>query len=161
MTSSRGPDNPGRYGAISEQIHHSPLFNPTHREPPIASSSMPQHELLTGQKVRRRDITCPRRSLHRPRPRAPLQSTKASSCHSSSHHGIDSTHRIAISSQSYRRYSRLPYEFGLLYWLKQRFQPCFLHCHFLGSPISWRAGSFGGRFYPGSSPAGQLLSSFE
>lgn len=31
---------------------------------------------------------------------------------------------------------------------------------FLGSPISWRAGSFGSRFYPAGSP-GQLLAPFE
>lgn len=32
--------------------------------------------------------------------------------------------------------------------------------YFLGSPISWRAGSFGSRFYPGCSP-GQLLGPLE
>jgi hypothetical protein len=32
--------------------------------------------------------------------------------------------------------------------------------YFLGSPLSWRTGSFGSRFYPGCSP-GQLLGPLE
>jgi transcription factor SFP1 len=40
------------------------------------------------------------------------------------------------------------------------FNPASFTRHFLGSPISWRAGSFGNRF-PAGSPTAQLLSSIE
>jgi transcription factor SFP1 len=40
------------------------------------------------------------------------------------------------------------------------FHPASFSRQFLGSPISWRAGSFGSRFYPTGSP-GQLLAPFE
>jgi transcription factor SFP1 len=40
------------------------------------------------------------------------------------------------------------------------FHPASFSRQFLGSPISWRAGSFGSRFYPAGSP-GQLLAPFE
>jgi hypothetical protein len=35
------------------------------------------------------------------------------------------------------------------------FNPASYTRHFLGSPASWRAGSFGNRFYPGASPMAQ------
>lgn len=46
------------------------------------------------------------------------------------------------------------------------FNPASYTRHFLGSPISWRAGSFGvgsfgGRRFPMGSPTAQLLSSIE
>lgn len=43
------------------------------------------------------------------------------------------------------------------------FNPASYTRHFLGSPISWRAGSFGfgGRIYPSGSPMDQLLGSIE
>jgi hypothetical protein len=40
------------------------------------------------------------------------------------------------------------------------FNPASYTRHFLGSPISWRAGSFGARF-PQGSPTAQLLNSIE
>ena len=40
------------------------------------------------------------------------------------------------------------------------FNPASYTRHFLGSPISWRAGSFGAR-YPQGSPTAQLLNSLE
>jgi len=41
------------------------------------------------------------------------------------------------------------------------FNPASYTRHFLGSPLSWRPGSFGGRFYPSGSPSAQLLTSLE
>jgi hypothetical protein len=42
-----------------------------------------------------------------------------------------------------------------------RFNPASYTRHFLGSPISWRAGSFGAQFVPSQSPTAMLVGSFE
>ncbi|KAJ7334799.1 hypothetical protein DFH08DRAFT_293653 [Mycena albidolilacea] len=42
-----------------------------------------------------------------------------------------------------------------------QFNPASYTRHFLGSPISWRAGSFGAQFVPGQSPTAMLVGSYE
>lgn len=42
-----------------------------------------------------------------------------------------------------------------------QFNPASYTRHFLGSPISWRAGSFGAQFVPSQSPTAMLVGSYE
>ncbi|KAJ7629443.1 hypothetical protein DFH06DRAFT_720445 [Mycena polygramma] len=68
------------------------------------------------------------------------------------------SHPIALPAASHQDYNMDP---GSYTGEDGRFNPASYTRHFLGSPISWRAGSFGAQFCPSQSPTAMLMGSYE
>ncbi|KAF7329075.1 hypothetical protein MKEN_00168000 [Mycena kentingensis (nom. inval.)] len=67
---------------------------------------------------------------------------------------MSSTHPIAVA------HDRADFHMGS-YTEDGSFNPASYNRHFLGSPMSWRAGSFGAQFVPSQSPTAMLVGSFD
>ncbi|KAJ6589034.1 hypothetical protein B0H19DRAFT_228674 [Mycena capillaripes] len=68
------------------------------------------------------------------------------------------SHPIALPVAAHQDYTMDP---GSYTGEDGRFNPASYTRHFLGSPISWRAGSFGAQFCPSQSPTAMLVGSYE
>ncbi|KAF7361338.1 hypothetical protein MSAN_01166500 [Mycena sanguinolenta] len=68
------------------------------------------------------------------------------------------SHPIALPVAAHQDYSM---DAGSYTGENGQFNPASYTRHFLGSPISWRAGSFGAQFVPSQSPTAMLVGSYE
>ncbi|CAK5263621.1 unnamed protein product [Mycena citricolor] len=69
------------------------------------------------------------------------------------------SHPIAFPAG--QQIARSPVDYPMGSYDDGNFNPSSYTRHFIGSPISWRAGSFGAQFVPSQSPTAMLVGSFE
>ncbi|KAJ7262734.1 hypothetical protein B0H12DRAFT_1231159 [Mycena haematopus] len=69
------------------------------------------------------------------------------------------SHPIALPAAAHQDYMAM--DPGSYTGENGQFNPASYTRHFLGSPISWRAGSFGAQFVPSQSPTAMLVGSYE
>lgn len=74
-------------------------------------------------------------------------------------HSTTMSHPIALPPANHQDYMTM--DPGSYTGENGQFNPASYTRHFLGSPISWRAGSFGAQFVPSQSPTAMLVGSYE